>query len=112
MTVISRHLIVGRAPQQLPGRGVVDTATLGRRCIGFKPLRQGDSAADRRYSARERDTPEDLSTEPFCEHRDNYLDAEIYGPARYATQPLEADAWEYATRVLDNALAVRRREQT
>lgn len=39
----------------------------------------------------------------WAENRDNYLTAEEYGQEIYTSQPLEADAWEYAGQIT-NAL--------
>ena len=40
-------------------------------------------------------------TESWRDNWDNYLTAEEYGQELYASQPIEADAWEYGARITD-----------
>jgi hypothetical protein len=41
----------------------------------------------------------------WAENRDNYLTPEQYGQEIYTTQPIEADAWGYATTIRDSLIA-------
>jgi hypothetical protein len=41
----------------------------------------------------------------WAENQSNYLTADQYGQEIYATQPVEADAWDYATRIRNNLIA-------
>lgn len=41
----------------------------------------------------------------WAENQSNYLTADEYGQELYATQPLEADAWDYATQIRNTLIA-------
>jgi hypothetical protein len=46
--------------------------------------------------------------ESWRDNWDNYLTAEAYGQELYASQPIEADAWEYGARIADAVFGIQR----